>query len=327
MQDKEIFIHIGYPKTATTTLQNYMFPNHCGLVYLREDSKNLPFFHDMVFSRENYVKNNIEYYKKELGNRLKNDRTKYIYSEESLTSFGMYFRFNPSPYVWTIEPNSIARKLKIIFKDSGVFEKQKIIITIREQKSIIKSMYAQVYNMVFKRFRQTNTFEKFLKYSFENKDQFILDTIDYDSVIKTYEELFGKENICVLVYEDLKQNKNSFVKKLTDFMGIDFNEAMKLIENKHTNKRSSSSGIYQSDERRITELLGYYKTKLGIKSLGLSNSWIFKLLDKIYIPGRKLKIEISKEYEEKINNFYKKGNSELSKRYDLNLKKWGYSCE
>jgi len=327
MIEKEVFIHIGYPKTATTTLQEYLFPNHRELIYLRPDGKNLPFFNDIVFSRESYVKNNLSYYEKELKIRLKNDKSKYIYSEESLTSFGMYFRFYPVLYTWTIDPNTIARKLKTIFGDSGVFKKQKIIITIREQKSIIKSMYAQVYNMVFKRFRQTSSFERFLKYSFENKDQFILDTIDYNSVIKTYEELFGKENICILVFEELKQDKASFIKKLTDFMDIDYNEAIRLMENKHTNKRSSSSGVYQSDERRITEILGYYKAKLGIRSLGLANSWIFKLLDKIYIPGKKLKIEISKEYEERINELYKRGNSELSKRYDLNLKKWGYSCE
>ena len=278
----------------------------------------------MLFSRENYVKNNTNKYQNELLKFIIDDKIKYIYSEESLTSFGMYFRFSPIPYIWTVDPNSVARKLKIIFKDTEIFGKVKIIITIRKQDDIIKSMYAQVYNMVFKRFKQTNSFKKFLRYSFENKDQFILDAIDYNNVIKTYEELFGKENICVLVFEELKEDKKSFIKKLTDFMGIDFNEAMSLIENKHTNKRSSSTEIYQSDERRITELLGYYKAKLGIGRLGLSNSFIYRFLDKIYIYGRKLKIEIPKFYEKELEKLYEKGNKELSDRYNLGLQKWGY---
>lgn len=62
MKEKEIFIHIGYPKTATTTLQEYLFPNHKDLVCLKTDT--LPFFKDMVYSRENYVKSRLEYYKK-----------------------------------------------------------------------------------------------------------------------------------------------------------------------------------------------------------------------------------------------------------------------
>ena len=41
--EKEIFIHIGYPKTATTTLQEYLFPNHSELIYLRKNKQNLSF--------------------------------------------------------------------------------------------------------------------------------------------------------------------------------------------------------------------------------------------------------------------------------------------
>jgi len=327
MKEKEVFIHIGYPKTATTTLQKYLFPYHSELEYLREDGKNLSFFRDMVFSRENYVKKNIDFYRQELLKFMKIDKNKYIYSEESLTSFGMYFRFEPSPYIWTVELNSIARKLKTIFKNISIFKQVKIIVTIRKQDDMIKSMYAQVFNMVFKRFRLTNNFEKFMKYSFKNKDQFILDALDYNSVIGTYEELFGKENICVLVFEELKRDKNSFIKKLCDFLQIDADEALKLLQDKHTNKRSSKTGIYQSDERRITELLGYYKNRLGTGSLGLGDSFIFKLLDKIYIPGKKLKIEINSEYDKKLNELFKNGNRKLSQRYYLNLDKWEYYYE
>ena len=50
----EVFIHIGYPKTATTTLQKYMFPKHSQIQYLRSDGKNLTFIRD-IFFREKIV--------------------------------------------------------------------------------------------------------------------------------------------------------------------------------------------------------------------------------------------------------------------------------
>ena len=327
--NKSVYVHIGYPKTATTTLQNYLFPKHSQVQYLRDGTKNLSFIGNIFFARENSLKRNRNNIQNELKQFVSSDKNKYAYSEESLTSFSMFYRFVPNPYIWTVEPNSIARKLKSAFKDAEVFDDVKIIVTIRKQDAMIKSMYAQVYNFVFKKFKETKTFSKFLKYSIdENSDGFILDALHYNDVIKEYEDLFGKENICVLVFEELKQDKESYIKKLCEFMDIDFEEAMRLIGDNQTNKRSSSSG-YKSDERNIIELLSFYKNKyIGGKSLGLSDSWVYKMLTKIYILGKVLKdLEINNEYNKKLNDFYAKGNKELSERYNLNLKQYGYYYE
>jgi len=257
---KEIYLHIGYPKTATTTLQNNLFPNHLELIYLRNKDENLSFMSDVFFARENSFKRSINSYKNELLKKTnKSKLNKFVYSEESLTSFSMFFRFQPRPYIWTVEPNSIARKLHISFSQTGVFDTVKILVTIRRQDEMLKSMYAQVYNFVFKKFSMTNNFRKFLNYSlFENEKGGIIDSLFYNDVVMEYEKLFGKENICVLVFEELKEDSRKYIKKLCDFMNIDSASAIELIKNKHANKRSSDSG-YKSDERNLIELLSYYK--------------------------------------------------------------------
>jgi len=63
---KELYLHIGYPKTGTTTLQTYFFPNHSELVYLRNHNDNLSFINDIFFARENSFKRSINSYKNEL---------------------------------------------------------------------------------------------------------------------------------------------------------------------------------------------------------------------------------------------------------------------
>ncbi|MBW1668513.1 MAG: sulfotransferase domain-containing protein [Deltaproteobacteria bacterium] len=207
-----------------------------------------------------------------------------------------------------------------------MFDTVKILVAIRRQDEMLKSMYAQVYNLVFKKFSMTSTFRTFLSYSlFENEKGGIIDSLFYNDVVMEYEKLFGEKNICVLVFEDLKEDSGKYIKKVCAFMGIDSASAIELIKNKHANKRSSASG-YKSDERNLVELLSYYKNIFfGSRSYGFSKSRIFKMLEKIYVPGKTLKdLKIDMDAEVKLRGLYAESNRALSERYNLNLKKYGY---
>jgi hypothetical protein len=126
-----------------------------------------------------------------------------------------------------------------------------------------------------------------------------------------------------LVFEEFKENKENYIKKLCDLMDINYVEALKLEGDNKTNSRSSRSG-YKSDERSIVELLSFYKNKyFSSKSFGLSNTWLFKKIKSIYISGKTLHdIIINESYQKKLDNI-KSGNKKLSKRYDLDLKLYG----
>ena len=54
-QEKTIYLHIGYPKTGTTTLQKYLFPKHSGIRSLQSKDE-LNFMQDVFYSRENSLK-------------------------------------------------------------------------------------------------------------------------------------------------------------------------------------------------------------------------------------------------------------------------------
>lgn len=316
---KTLYLHIGYPKTATTTFQKFLYPAHSQIKDIKANS--LSFFSKLHYSRENYFKReSLQTYKELSSLIIDKDFDKFVISSESLTSFSMYYQFFPKPYIWSAEPNSIARKLKTVFLDSTVFDNVKIIISIRKQDEMLKSLYAQTYNLVFKRFKETDTFKKFLKYSIElNNDNFIIDTLHYNEILKVYEELFGIENICVLVFEELQKHRITYIKKLCSFMEIDFNEAEELISNNNTNKKSCDKE-YISDERNIIEILSYYKNKYLNKNFGLMESPLLSPLKKIYIPGRKLKnIFIDDLYDKELSDLYSLGNQEVSSRYNLKL--------
>jgi hypothetical protein len=319
---KKLFIHIGYPKTATTTFQKYLFPNHNELRNISDQElKNID---NIFYSRENDLKRNISINKKYLKSIIEPDK-KYIYSNESLLSFSLFFRFNPKPYIWTLDPISIARKLKYYFKDTEVFDDVKIIITIRKQEELLKSMYSQVYNLVYKHFKETNSFIKFLDYALLRKDNgFIIDTLYYYDIVKSYEELFGKNNIKILVYEQLFSNKDKFIKSLTDYMNINFNHAKKLIVDKKENATNKHLNIYSSDTRDLVSYLRYYKNKYINRSLKISGTKLYKLLTTIKIKGKKIDVNIPQQHKEKIKFLFNENNRALDKEFNLDLKKHGY---
>jgi hypothetical protein len=323
--EKCIYLHIGYPKTATTTLQKHLFPKHSGILSLQNYGE--PSFIKNIFSsRENSIKRNLKSITEELSGYITNEYNNYIYSSESLTSFSMFFRQNPYPFLYTLEPNSVARKLKTAFGETGVFDRVKIIVSIRRQNDLLKSMYAQVYNLVFKRYRVTNTFQKFINFAIENKDNFILDSLQYNDVITEYENIFDKENVCVLVFEQLIQDRDTYIEKLCSFMNIDSKEAIRLIEDKHTNKKSSTNG-YKTDKRELLNVLQYYLGRFNIKSpgIGLSKTGLYKNIKSIKAPARTLKnIEIKEADERYLNDLFGDGNNKLSERYNLRLDEYYY---
>ena len=58
----DLYIHIGYPKTGTTTLQEKLFANHNDIFYLnRYIGSDL--FKDIFYARENHVRRHIANYK------------------------------------------------------------------------------------------------------------------------------------------------------------------------------------------------------------------------------------------------------------------------
>ena len=337
--NKEIYIHIGYPRTGTTTLRECLFPIHSELIDISIDmmnyffqGQNYDYIHNnniIIASRENAFKRDIEIHKKNLLQILenKNDKNKYIYSEDILITSSMISINTPKPFVYSVEPNSIARKLKFLFLDTKIFNKIKIIITIRRQDELLKSFYAELY-WLFKSIRETNTFDKFFKYALiENKDNFIADSLFYYDIIKNYENLFGKENIKIFVFEELKFEKEFFLKKLSAFMDIDCKETLDVIGNNKKNLRSSIDGEYILKINLIDEFLNFIRKFYKKKSIFNEFPIIYKFRKHIKnFTNFKTGIikDLTQEQKKIIFELYSTSNKLLSDSYNLNLEKYGY---
>lgn len=323
---RELYLHIGYPKTGTTTFQDYLFPNHPEIIDISPDIRPLEVLKKLHYSRENSLLRDMGLNRNEIEAQTTITNGKHILSEESFLSYSMFFQSFPRPQIFTPDPASTARKLKIMFLESGLFDSVKIIITIRRQEEMLKSMYAQMFNYSYKRYSETKNFSAFLDYVFKiGHNGFILDALHFLDIIQVYQKQFGEGNVKVLVFEQLKQDPTSFIKQLCDYLEIDATQAMTLLKNKRSNAKSGLDG-YKSDTRSLVDYLAYYKRKyLGALKLDLSTWPLVDRLRRINVSGKVLKdIVLTGMDEKRIADMFNESNRELDTKLKLNMDQYGY---
>ena len=181
---KEVIIHIGYPKTGTTWLQQGYFP----LV------NNYYFFGEKQIPRELYIPN----YKYENIKYLKDYFSRYekiIISSESFTG-----------------PLNLMYEYPRYFKK--IFNRAKIIIFIRNQVDKYVSGYSNYINS-----GGTLTFNKYLNLKGDNK-LFGGEKHKYDKLLNEYYKYFNKNNVYVYLHEDFNENKKNqkTVNRISGFM-------------------------------------------------------------------------------------------------------------
>lgn len=188
-----LIIHIGYPKTATTTIQKGFFRKCPNIIYLN-DILGSEFFQDLFYASESYLEEKKNYYKEKIKSAtadfILNNTNVAVISSESFTSLSLhcalkYRKGSPAKYVF-IEPNSIARKLGTLFSHSDLFNEVKVIISVRNQIDFIKSYYAEEFIPHYNLHSETNTFRKFISFIIKNKHSFVVNSLKYDQIILTY---------------------------------------------------------------------------------------------------------------------------------------------
>jgi len=238
-KDKNLIIHIGVRKTATTTLQNGLFIqlHNKGLInYLGK--LNLI---DSNLKNEEKIKKNYQkildcllYSHKESrcpDYLIKSDVVN-IFSDEILSNIASNIKKTKKVIVDTSE---FAKKLYTYFEvpASNVV----ILVTIRNQQTFIPSNYAQIIKYNINNLK-INTWKKYLNFFLNNKQ--IFSNFYFDKLLQSWVEVFGKDQIKILFYEDFLEDKIFFVKELSKIIGISEDTIMFLLKGKHFNKKQKT---------------------------------------------------------------------------------------
>jgi len=310
----KIYIHVGYPKNASTTLQTDIFPNINGLLYLGRYYQDTQAYHTKELSDALYdvaMKDSIDF-SDELNikrirltlNKIGTKFNKVLISSEAFSNN-------------VADRGLIAHRLKVIFPEA------KIIIIIRNQVDALKSMYKFLCAQLGKNINlsygrpSVQSFDQWI----DDQENFFprsyINTLRYDQLIFRYKTLFGKENVKTLLFEHLRKSPNQFFSQIEDFVEakIKFNSDPKFIPSRN-----------QSPTKKA---LIYYKLRQKFPKIVPSKyfpRFVTKLWHKILFSSNEGSSEfyISNAIEEKILSYYYQSNRRLQEDFDVDLEKLCY---
>lgn len=232
----QLFLHIGYPKTATTTLQTHLFPKHPDINYLGKFIPN----HD-------YTKPDLKSYLNDLINSQShnykcNGTLKHLINQEMIHSNHLCTLISNEAFLhpWAIDVETVARRAYKVFNPC------KIIIVIREQHDALWSFYrahGRHGQYMFVNLTENDTVSvqppisasDWLELQSREFNKNFASTLLYSDVINSYLKLFGKENVLVLCYEQLDKNLADFTNHLSRWMGINNDMTHNLLDGKREN--------------------------------------------------------------------------------------------
>ena len=229
-----IYIHIGFPKNASTMLETFFFPyienvHYMGKVYnggLTFPNAEL----ESVF--ENIEKQESLYFDLEKSKDIVNKYLEKIESHEKILISSEGFTTGH------VDRGVIAQRLKQIFPQA------KILIIVREQLSSLISMYAYLVgqnglsvNLAYGR----PSVKSFKEWVLEQEDYLecsYLQKLKYSKLIDAYSALFPKVN--VLLYEELCAHPENFCRGVCEFLdlGEDYYRYTELLKNKENARPS-----------------------------------------------------------------------------------------
>ncbi|MEP0986900.1 sulfotransferase domain-containing protein [Ekhidna sp.] len=295
-------VHIGYPKTGSTFLQLEVFPSIPGINYV-DYRTCVKLFSDLIYLDD------LDYDsgKAALNFAELNGVKPTLYSQEALS--GPPFTFKG------LNRSSIPVRLK----DIGF---NKIIVTIRNQIDIIDSLYRQyIYQGGVMKFADFIDLDR--KWNHQLR-AFNLDYLKFDSLIKCYQEEFGKSNVLILPLELLKEDQTLFLTKLCRFLNVDdlnvdlLGRSNESLSNLSTNILRIINHFTFNSQRPNQLITNRINTQIIKK--------IFQVaLDPYFFGFFSNKKSYLKTHQvDVIKDYYVKSNFELDTLLEENLEDFGY---
>lgn len=232
---KRRYVHIGYPKAASTTIQNSFLCNHPSLYHLGNgfQGRNNTYADDGI----EWVAETVLRYRKEFIYDPVATRAPFLPHFEIAEEDDRYkaVGFSSEFFCFTlgqeIDVAAKARRLHDIMGDNTC-----IIFVFREQFSLLRSLYLEMIRGGYHA-----PFRKFIEYTYLYQDRNWCLDFCYDKIFDVYANLFGKENICAVPFEVIKESQADFMNLICAGIGVEPMEK----ELPSLNKGREDKGFYE----------------------------------------------------------------------------------
>ncbi len=314
--DFDILIHVGFPKCASTTLQENFFVQCEDVEYIGQcsPSVNMAAFENSIFlssllSLEECVfEEKYEEVLATLKSVLSGTKPAVVSSELAMIS---HYQSGMGTVAAT-DRWVIANRYKRLFPNA------KILMVIRNQLSFLRSYYAAAKRSSIPLTMSFNQWLSFQQDRFDNGLQSVFHIPDYQLIYEMYEKIFGMNNIKVMLLENFIKNSSEALADICRFIGINDSVAANFNLDDRRNTRNSYAQA----------LLG--KAAIGFRPLKrvLPKSWNSRLLHYHLMNAAGAVFPFQPEYSESwkkdLRTLYKKGNRKLNNKLGLNMEMVDY---
>lgn len=305
-------IHIGLPKTASTTLQNRLFATQSKFAYVGRINNGYANEATRELIERVTIQDSLDYDHERTAALFRSlpqlvaDRGKpTLVSAESLSVDGRADR------------RLIAERLYRLFAPA------KVLIMLRAQPSMLQSMYLNHLRGSSQRLVSLDHWLDDTYGGLRFNDLYRIG-LNYEPLVRAYDDVFGLDNVVVLPFELVRDPQSIFYARLAGLVDEQVELVRHVFQKNSDNQRMSRRYLWAL---RIQGLMaaGTNLATLGRKVLPLP---VYQRIRKLVVGGRRLEPpELSQVWHARVAQACAAGNVRLEARTGLPLGTLGYPVQ
>lgn len=238
MKASLLTLHVGLAKTGTSSIQQTLFEDHPQIYYLGKYGKPPARVLPTNRCRDDITYRFLKPLLWELDEPIDFEANSRLFHDEILPSVPENRIILGS---WEeLGELGVENYGKLLDRCQEVFGTCRIIVTLRNPLEILPSLYLQNLrvNYLQKMHREWidietyRSIERWYRKKVESRT-----ILNYCENIRTSVDKLGHDNVGIFLYEDLKNTPEDYYRSLCEFIGVDSDIGMSLIEEKHLNPR------------------------------------------------------------------------------------------